>query len=285
MHQRRPNVPTPTWITFFVMAQTLSGWGCAGPWVWFQRWPTRLRPSSVVSKYTAFTGAETLAMSWWWPMPMADAVAGAAVMEAIADDDHAAALQDQPVFVAVMVMRVDAGALGIGHRIALVGDAGLVRDPEDAAARDILSPGSAEADELSGRPVAGDAPTVEARPVMHVEELAFLQDHGAAFTRDLGGAAGAEQTLLGRGELAGGCLAFAEFDDFERPERTPGGRRFLAAEERHGHLGTSWTKARGDGLRASDTVGSLPPETLPAAWPTAGNLRRQMGEVTAALIA
>ena len=52
VHQRRPNEPTPTWITRLVM-QLYSGCGTAGPCVCSQRWPTRFLPVSVVSKNSA----------------------------------------------------------------------------------------------------------------------------------------------------------------------------------------------------------------------------------------
>jgi hypothetical protein len=42
-------------MDYFLRHHTRPGSGRAGPWVWFHRWPVRLRPSSVVSKNTAFT--------------------------------------------------------------------------------------------------------------------------------------------------------------------------------------------------------------------------------------
>src|SRR4029077_20570345 len=99
-------------------------------------------------------------------------------------DDLAATVEEDPVLVALVVVAVDIGVLGVGHGIALVRR--VVRPTaEDAPTAEIVAPMTGKTHEL--RPIGGSSHGPCAVPGGGTEELRFLEHDRAVAHPKLAG--------------------------------------------------------------------------------------------------
>ncbi len=74
------------------------------------------------------------------PHPRGDAIAGAHVVAAALRDGHARSFIDDPVLVAIVIMRIEVGRFGIGDRIASIGGVRAFADGKKAGAASLVTP-------------------------------------------------------------------------------------------------------------------------------------------------
>src|SRR5262249_5038959 len=122
-------------------------------------------------------------------------------------------------------MRIDRGALHIGHGVAGVDGPLLLRDAEDAAAAEVPPPAAEQPDELGFRRTAAELP---GRRADGIEELVLLQDQGAACECELDRARRDQEPLDRAASRLLDHRALCKIDDLKAAELAPA-RRGLSA--------------------------------------------------------